>query len=153
MASYPVDLDPEQIVRWLMAEREATGDLFTVRVRRTLEVRDIPPGEQAGLGDEEREDIREVATVATLEVAPIHAAEGWSLTITVEDEAGPRPPEKGLTAEGERSIDIGTFYSEFIEPGRGFADVTAEADGSVGVAHLSTLIDAIGRNLPAPRSH
>jgi hypothetical protein len=41
------------------------------------------------LGDQEREDLNEVATVATWEITPFHSNDGWSLTIIVEDQVGP----------------------------------------------------------------
>jgi len=89
METYPVELDPEQIVRWLMAEQKAAPSAFRITARRTTEARDVPARRELHLGDEEREDLREIATIATLEIAPIHASDGWLLTVAVEDEAGP----------------------------------------------------------------
>ena len=39
-------------------------------------MREIPTRKEFHLGDEEREDLSEVATVATLEIAPRHTNEG-----------------------------------------------------------------------------
>src|SRR6516162_3575654 len=42
METYPVELDPEQIVRWLMAEQKAAPSAFRITARRTTEARDVP---------------------------------------------------------------------------------------------------------------
>jgi hypothetical protein len=82
-----------------------------------------------------------VATLATLEIAPAHAGAGWVLTVTVEDEIGPRVSGARLAAETEQQIDIGTFYNMF-----GTANVVAEADGPSARANVIRLLDAIERN-------
>lgn len=56
METYPVDLDAGQ--------------------NRATEVREIPARQELHLGDEEREDLQEIATIATVEIAPFHAREG-----------------------------------------------------------------------------
>jgi hypothetical protein len=146
MQSYSVDLDPEQIVRWVMAERRAAPLTFTAVARRGTEPRDLPARRELRLGDEEREDLSEIATIASLEIAPVHAGDGWRLTIVVEDEAGPRVPEEGAAEEGEEEIDLDTFYDEFIRPGRGSANAVAEFEGSAGERRLADLLGRIERN-------
>jgi len=47
-----------------------------------------------------------VATIATLEIAPAHTSDGWLLTVTVEDEIGPRASGEGTTTEAEQQIDL-----------------------------------------------
>jgi hypothetical protein len=143
MQPYPVDIDPEQIVRWVMAEHEAAPSTLKTVARRTTEVRQIPARREFHLGDEEREDLSEVATIATLEIAPARAADGWLLTVVVEDEVGPSIPQ-------EEQIDLGTFYKQFIRPGRGSASVTAEVENSAAEAHIASLLDAIERNRHSP---
>jgi hypothetical protein len=59
-----------------------------------------------------------------MEIAPAHERDGWSLTVTVEDEIGPRIAVDGAGAE--QQIDLGTFYSEFIRPDRGITNVVAQ---------------------------
>ena len=130
MESFPVDIDAEQIVRWIIAERAATPSTFKTTARRTIEVREIPERRELHLGDEEREELSEVATIATLEVAPTHATDGWLLTVTVEDEIGPRVSGEEAATETEQQIDLGTFYNTFIRPGRGTANVVAAVDSS-----------------------
>ena len=145
MQTFPVDIDPEQIVRWLIAEQQATPPKFRISVRRSEEEREIPVRGELHLGDEEREDLSEVATVATLEIAPMHAGDGWLLTVVVEDEAGPRAP-----AAGEEEIDLKRFYREFIGSGRGSASVVAEVQDSAAEARLTRLLNTIERNRHAP---
>lgn len=140
MTVYPIDIEPEQIVRWLLAEQKTTPSLFKFDARREAEVRNIPERADLRLGDEEREDLSEVATTATLEVTPAHTSDGWTLTITVEDDTGPR--SSGAEA-AEQLLDVGTFYHQFIRRGRGVTTVTAEVDGAVAEQHLNELLDAI----------
>jgi hypothetical protein len=76
MDSYPVDLDPEQVVRWLLAEQAAGLLGLRLNARRSTEIREIPARRELHLGDEEREDLSEVATIGTLEIAPQHLCSG-----------------------------------------------------------------------------
>lgn len=153
--TYPVDIDPGQIVRWLSAEAQAKPSEFRITGWRTTEVRDIPMRSDIRLGDQEREDLSEAVTIATLEIAPAHASDGWQLTVIVEDEIGPRAQFESESAGEERQIDLKTFYNEFIRPGRGSASVTAEVNGPVARARMTRLLNAIeqnrhGRDRPPP---
>jgi hypothetical protein len=154
MQSYPLDIDPVQVVRWIMEEQRAAPARFRILARRGTEVRDIPLRHELHLGDEEREDLSEVDTIATLEIAPAHAGEGWLLTVLVEDEAGPRLPDKGALAEGEEQIDLRAFYNEFIRAGRGVANVVAEAEDEAAEARIEQLVSNIEENRHGPdRGH
>jgi hypothetical protein len=146
METYPIDADPEQVVRWLKAECEAAPSAFRIDARRTREVRAIPVRREDHLGDEEREDLSEIASVATLEIAPVHAADGWLLRIVVEDEVGPRISDRDIAGEGEQRIDLGTFYTEFIRPSRGNAYVVVEVEGPPSRARIAHLLKAIETN-------
>src|SRR3974390_2296801 len=106
MEFYPVDVDPKQIVRWIKAESEAAPATFRIDARRTTEAREIPLQRERHLGDAEREDISEIATIATVEIAPAHTSDGWLLRIVVEDEAGPRVANASKNAEDEQRIDL-----------------------------------------------
>jgi hypothetical protein len=132
MESIEVDIDPAQVVRWIMAERKVSPSTFKTIATRAGEVRAIPDRTEYHLGDEEREDLSEMDTVATLEIAPAHERDGWLLTITVEDEIGPR-----------MSADLGTFYSEFIRPERGIANVVAQVENALARQHVTRLLEAI----------
>ena len=152
METYPVDIDPGQVVRWVKAECEAAPSSLRVTARRSREVREIPLRQESHLGDEERQDLTEIDTIATLEIASPHAGEGWLLSVVVEDEAGPRVSEGSEAGETEQAIDLGTFYKEFIRPGRGIANVFAEVENESAKAHLTRLVDAIETNRHA-KSH
>jgi hypothetical protein len=146
MQTYPVEIDAEQIVRWIMAEQQGVPSTFRISARLSTEPRAISVRREYHLGDEEREDLTEVATVATLEIAPAHASDGWILTVVVEDELGPRVPDRGRVLENDQPIDLGTFYREFIRPGRGSATAVAEVEGPAARANLTRLLQAIERN-------
>lgn len=146
MESYPLDIDPGQVVRWVRAECEAAPSSLRVTARRSREVREIPLRQESHLGDQEREELSEIDTIATLEIAPAHAGEGWLLSVVVEDEAGPRLSEGGETAATEQQIDLGTFDKEFIRPGRGIANVIAAVEDESARTHVTRLVDAIETN-------
>jgi hypothetical protein len=143
MRSYPVDIDPGQLVRWIMEEHQGAPARFRTVARREVEVRDIPARRELHLGDEEREDLTEVDTVATLEIAPAHAADGWALTVVVEDEADPRLPDKSPLGSGGEQIDLQTFYNEFIRSGRGIANVEVEVADDVAATRVVQLISNV----------
>jgi len=142
MQTYPVDIDTKQLVRWVIAEQQQAIPNLRTNARTGVENREIPLRPELHLGDEEREDLSEVATVATLEIAPAHAAEGWRLTVVVEDEVGPR----GDGADTEVTTDVGTFYSRFLRPERGSASVVAEVESDEAAKRVTRLIESVERN-------
>ena len=112
---------------------------------RRREAREIPPQRETHFGDQEREDLTEIATIATLEIAPIKANDGWLLSVVVEDEAGPRVSD--TNSEVDQQIDVGTFYNEFIRTGRGVANVVAEVEVPAAKARVTRLIHMIEKDL------
>lgn len=42
MQTYPVDLDPVQIVRWAIAERKVSPTTLRMLAHRAVETRDVP---------------------------------------------------------------------------------------------------------------
>ena len=150
MRTYPLDIDPVQVVRWIMEDHQAAPSRFRILALYTSEVRDIPARRELHLGDKERENLTEVDTIATLEIAPAHAGDGWLLTVEVEDEAGPRLPERGPLVEGDGQIDLRTFYDEFIRPGRGIANVVAGVEDDAAEVHLNKLVSSIEKNRHGP---
>jgi hypothetical protein len=150
MENYPVDIDAAQVVRWVKAEHERSPSTFRLSATRSRDVREVPARADLHFGDEEREDLTEIATVGALEIAPAHAADGWLLRIVVEDEIGPRTSEGGMAGATEQPIDFGTFYQDFIRSGRGNTSVTGEIDGPAGRTHLAYLLQAIERNRHVP---
>lgn len=150
MQSYPVDIDPEQVVRWVIAEHETAPTSLRILARRSTEMHEIPIRRELHLGDEERENLSEIETVATLEIAPQHAGDGWLLTVVVEDEVGPRGPDRGAAIGDEQQIDPGSFYSQFIRSGRGTASVVAEVENPGAEAAMARLLNAIETNRHGP---
>ncbi|MGA7325519.1 MAG: hypothetical protein WBX25_13770 [Rhodomicrobium sp.] len=151
MESYPVDIDPGQIVRWIREEYEAAPQSFRITATRKEEMRELPGAKEAHLGDEEREDLSEVASIAMLEIAPFNASDGWLLKLTAVDEAGPRIFDASGVRWHEQQIDLGTFQKEFMRPERGIADVVAEVDGPAAKARLGRILNMIERNRHARR--
>jgi hypothetical protein len=148
METYPADIDPEQLVRWVRAERRAVRrSAVSAIARRTTNVREIPMRREVHLGDQEREDLSEIATVGALEIAPVEPGKGWLLTVLIEDEAGPRAPDDNAAPEGEEEIDLDAFYDEFIRPGRGNAYVVAEVQNAAAKGRVTRLLNRIERNL------
>ena len=50
---FPVDVDPGQIVRWIMAEHKAAPLSLKTSARRVTAVQEIPARSEYHLGDEE----------------------------------------------------------------------------------------------------
>jgi hypothetical protein len=146
MQDYPIDIEPEQVVRWIIAEHQVAPSKFKVVARRHLETRELPARKELRLGDEERADVSETATVVTLQIAPAHPNDGWLLTVVVEDEIGSPGSDEDETTEEEQDVDVDAFYEEFMLPGRGNANVFAEAEGPAGKARLTRLINDIERD-------
>lgn len=147
MQTYPVEIDPEQLVNWVMAEREAQPSEVKAIARRTAEAREIPTKRELHLGDQEREELTEIATVGILDIVPLEARKGWLLTVLIEDEAGPRTPDDNGAPEGEEEIDLDAFYEEFVRPGRGNAYVVAEVENAAAKGRVTRLLNRIERNL------
>ncbi|MBO0753681.1 MAG: hypothetical protein J2P53_16295 [Bradyrhizobiaceae bacterium] len=152
METYPVDIEPARVVRWVKAEHQRWPPALKITAVRSREVRDIPARKEFHLGDEEREDLNEIATLATLEIAPARAADGWLLRVVVEDEIGPRLPDDETADAAEQPIDLRAFDREFIRPGRGIATVTGEAEGPLARHRLVRLLHTIEHLEPSTLS-
>lgn len=152
MESHPVDIDidPEQVVRWLMVERQKGGTGLDIRASRTNERVPVEPRVEDQFGDEEREDLSDEVTVAKLEVTPMHAGEGWRLVVSAEAELEPFVPDEDSEEEDQEPIDLDTFYLEFVRPGRATIIASAEAESPEAEAHLGQFIRAIETNTHVP---
>ena len=147
MQSYSVDIDPQQIVRWITAEHKAAPSKYKITARRSVEPRELPGRKELRLGDDERDTMSETATIATLQIAPARPSDGWLLTIVIEDEIGPSASEGTETVdEEEQEIDVDVFQEEFLNPGRGNANVIAEVTGPSGKTRLTRILNNIEKN-------
>jgi hypothetical protein len=127
-------------------EHKGSPSALKISARRAVNVREVPDRAELHLGDEEREDLSEVETIATLEISPARASDGWLIKVVVDDEIGPRLPDRAGSIEGEQQIDLGTFYHQFIKPGRGITTATAEVLDAEAERRLAHLLDAISTN-------
>lgn len=152
MESYPVDIDidPEQVVRWLMVERTRGSSGLDISAWRFNQKRPIEPRAEDRFGDEEREDLSDEVTVAQLVIAPVHAGEGWRIVVSVEVEREPIVPGEDSAEDEREPIDLDTFYLDFLRPGRGTSSVTAEVESTEAEAHLEQVLHAIEANVHVP---
>lgn len=154
MESYPtdidIDIDPEQVVRWLIAERQKGGSGLDIDAWRLNQGRPMEPRLEDRLGDEEREDLRDEVTVAQLAIAPRHAVEGWRITVSVEVDLEPIVPGEDSPDEEREPIDLDAFYLDFIRSDRGAASISAEVDSSEAKDHLDRFLRGIETNSHVP---
>jgi hypothetical protein len=144
--TYAVDVDPKQIVRWLMNEERQRGSDLLVTVTRTYWRRALGPQDDSRLGDAERDDLGESAEVGLVEVRPRHQPSLWTLRIRVADDIGPALPEDEPVPDGEEEIDLATFYADFIKADRGLAEVSAEAESAGAKGSLTRVLEAMREN-------
>ena len=157
LETYPVDIAPEQIVRWLMVEGRLHAFDLLVSATRSFEPGALTGGASRRLGEEEREEVSEVSEVGLLEVMPRQRPHIWTLRVRVEDDIGPRLPEDEPVPEAEEELDLPTFYEEFIKADRGLTEVSVEVDSPAAKASFNRVLDAIltdrhqrGKSKPAP---
>ena len=146
METYPVDLAPEQIVRWLLDEDRLHALDLLVSATRSYHVEELRSEEGASLNDTEGEELSEVCEVGILEVRLRQKPSRWTLRIRVEDDIGPRLPEDEPIPEAEEEIDLPTFYEEFIKADRGIARVSAEVENPAAKANLNKVLKAMLTN-------
>lgn len=143
METYPVDLEAEQIVLWLMDEAHLRAFDLLVRTTRSYRRTALGAAEDGRLGDTEREDLGESSAVGLVEVRPRHRPSLWALRIRVADDIGPGLPDDEPVPEGEEEVDLATFYEEFIKADRGLAEVNAEAESPGAKGSLTRVLDAM----------
>jgi hypothetical protein len=155
--TYPVDIAPEQVVRWLMVEGRLHAFDLLVSATRSFEPGELTGGASRRLGDEEREEVSEISEVGLLEVMPRQKPHIWTLRVRVEDDIGPRLPEDESVPETEEELDLPTFYEEFIKADRGIAEVSVEVDSPAAKASFNRVLEAMttdrhqrGKPEPAP---
>lgn len=143
METYPVDLAPKQIVRWLLDEDRLHAFDLLVSATRSYQVGELRSEERASLNDTEGEELSEVCEVGLLEVRPRQKPNRWTLRIRVEDDIGPRLPEDEPIPEAEEEIDLLTLYEEFIKADRGIARVSAVVENPAAKANLNKVLKAM----------
>jgi hypothetical protein len=141
--AYPVDLEAEQIVRWLLDEERLHAFDLLVRATRSYQRSALEPDEDGRLGDAEREDLGESSEVGVVEVVPRHRPSLWTLRIRVSDDIGPGLPEDEPVPAGEEEIDLPTFYEEFVKAGRGLAEVSAQVESPAAKGSLTRVLEAM----------
>jgi hypothetical protein len=155
--TYPIDIAPDQVVRWLMVEGRLHAFDLLVSATRSFGTGELTGGASRRLGDEEREEVSEISEVGVLEVMPRQKPHIWTLRIRVEDDIGPRLPEDEPVPETEEELDLPTFYEEFIKANRGVAEVSLDAESPAAKAQATRVLNAIltdqhqrGKGKPAP---
>jgi hypothetical protein len=143
METYPVDIEPEQIVAWLFDEERLQAHDLLVSATRCYQAGELGGGKSPWLSEEDREELSEVLEIGLLEVTPRDRPHRWALRVRVEDDIGPRLPEDEPLPEGEEDIDPQTFAEEFIKPGRGLAEVTVEVADDGAKASFDRLLSII----------
>jgi len=148
MEDFPIDVEPEQLVRWIIAERTGAASRLEIVASCSRETGELPLRKEFRLGDEAREDVSEVVTLATLNIKPLEPSDGWSLTVVVEDDLGSCVSEEDPEAEEgeEQEIDLDTFYDEFLASGRGSVNVVAKVKDATAKQRLSSLLGEIVRD-------
>ncbi len=154
MESYPVeiDIDAEQIVRWLLVERREGGSGFDVEAWRFNRRRPVEPAIADRFGDEENEDLRDERTVALLEISPSPPRAGWRVLITVESDLEPIDPDEAREDGQGQPIDLDTFFLDYIRPRLTVPRVVAEVESQAAHLDLDHFLDAVATNIHVPRS-
>lgn len=139
MDTYPLDLDAQQIVRWLIEEQKRGALGLDVLATRSYVLEDLDKGEWQRMGTGENEAVNDILAVGALEVRPRGQKNGWVLRVRVEDRIGPRLPEDEDAPEDEEEIDLETFQAEFIKPERGTVEVLLDAEDAAAKARFTNL--------------
>lgn len=157
METYPIDLAPEQVVRWLLDEDRQHAFDILVNATRSYRPGELRGGLSGSLDDAERDELSEICEVGHLEIRPRREPHRWALRVRIEDDIGSRLPDDEPVPEGEEEIDLAAFYEEFVASDRGVADVSVEAENAAAKANLNKLLDAIltdrhdpGKGSPRP---
>jgi hypothetical protein len=138
-----VDIEPRQIVRWLLDEERIKAFDLLVTATRSYEREELAPGEERQLGEAEAEELSEINEVGLLEVMPRKEPSRWTLRLRVTDDIGPRMPEDEPVPTEDEEIDLATFNEEFVVADRGFTEVSAEAQDRAASAELTRLVEAL----------
>src|SRR3989304_5427969 len=86
--TYPVDVEAEQIVHWLLDEERLRAFDLLGRATRSYQRGELEPREAGALGEAEREALSEISEIGLLEVTPRQKPGRWTLRVRVEDDIG-----------------------------------------------------------------
>ncbi len=144
MPNFPIDIAPEQLLRWLKTELSNRPNELSIRAEREFVAAPVDK-ESAGIGADT--DITSVAAVGRLEVRPAEPSDGWILRMRAEDQLGDHIPGDRSVDEEAEEIDLEAFEKLFLDPsGRAFIETvlvaeTTEAARRAGPMFADILID------------
>ena len=142
MRTYTLEIDPEQLVFWTKTELALDPSRLKTEATCRRETRHISRKLENHMGDAEIEDLHEIATIASLQIAPERADDGWSISVLVEDEPGMVVADEEI-GEDEVEIDLDTFYDVFLKSGHGTVYVTASVEGPAAQARATRLLGEV----------
>jgi len=146
METVPLDIAPQQVVRWLREERRAGILPVDIRATRSYLTQESKPRID-DIGGDAAEPLSVITAVGLLEVTPRTDHDGWALSIRVEDDIGARLPEDESAPEGEEEIDLDTFDADFIVPDRGTAFVSVDVEDSASMARFEELLASMLKDI------
>ncbi len=141
MEEYPIDVLPEQIVRWLGDEQRRDPHAFHVSATREFVDTGIKDFEANGVGADT--DVDSVTAVGIVEVCPAQEPKGWQLRIRAEDDLGEHIPEDHSVEADPEEIDLETFEALFVAPGRAILDATLHAETPAARDRFQALAEAM----------
>lgn len=142
MPEYPIEIAPEQILKWIKAELAVRPKEFDVRAERDFKTAGDIDEESVGM-DEDME-LEAVTSVGLVEVKPAGRSENWILRIRVEDPFGDHVPEGRSVGDTAEEIDLATFEELFLSAGdRASVETVLVADTRKTAARVSGLFQDI----------
>ena len=145
MQEFPVDIAPEQILRWIKAELSTRPREFRVSAERDfVAAEDLDPA-SAGIGPDT--DVGSVAVVGTVEIRSAQPSEEWVLQLRAEDLLGCHVPEDHSVEDSSEEIDIDTFERLFLNPpGQSTVSAVLLAPSPRVAARLTPMFENIRSN-------
>lgn len=143
MDSFALDINPAQLIYWLLAEQRKGRLDCNIHAARSYSWEPAPDTAEFRLSDEEREDVDQVTLIGRLEIAPLAGGDKWTLRLRAEDPLGQRTPEDESVSSHEEEIDLETFEEEFIRPQRAMIEVEGEARDVNAKRRLQRLLHAV----------
>ena len=138
MLEYDPEISADQIFHWLKEELASGRQRITCRATCKY-VADELNGEHV---EEVNEDtgVHSMSTMATLEISPASAADGWMLKVFAEDVVGPHVPEDSSVPGGPEEIELDDFFTKFIAPDSGAVFVSVSAESEAAKAQFDSLL-------------